>query len=147
MRVDKSQGFAFSRVPFPPLACPPISEYCRFVFQTDLLWAASPHASHCRVCPKHYYLPWALVSSPLSGIFESGINFIWNPWALIPNHHQRFFFLIFLPFLGPLPAAYGGSEARGRIGAIAAGLGQSHSNMGSESCLQPTPQLTAIPDP
>ena len=30
------------------------------------------------------------------------------------------------------PAAYGGSQARGRVGAIAAGLHHSHSNAGSE---------------
>ena len=41
------------------------------------------------------------------------------------------------------PAAYGGSQARGLIGAVAAGLHQSHSNAGSEPHLQPTPQLTA----
>ena len=55
-------------------------------------------------------------------------------------------FFIFMPFLGPLPAVYGGSQARGRIGAVAAGLRQSHSNAGSESHLQPTPQLTAVLD-
>ena len=44
------------------------------------------------------------------------------------------------------PAAYGGSQARGPIGAIATGLRQSHSNAGSEPRLQPTPQLTATPD-
>ena len=44
------------------------------------------------------------------------------------------------------PAAYGGSQARGPIGAVATGLRQSHSNAGSEPRLQPTPQLTATPD-
>ena len=44
------------------------------------------------------------------------------------------------------PAAYGGSQARGRIGPVATGLHQSHSNAGSEPRLQPTPQLTATPD-
>ena len=44
-------------------------------------------------------------------------------------------------------AAYGGSQARGPIGAIAAGLHHSHSNTGSEPHLQPTPQLTAMLDP
>ena len=43
------------------------------------------------------------------------------------------------------PAAYGSSQARGRIGAVAASLCQSHSNAGSEPRLQPTPQLTAMP--
>ena len=45
------------------------------------------------------------------------------------------------------PAAYGGSQARGPIGAVATSLRQSHSNVGSEPRLQPTPQLTAMPDP
>ena len=35
--------------------------------------------------------------------------------------------------------AHGGSQARGRIGAVAAGLRHSHSNAGSEPHLQPTP--------
>ena len=43
--------------------------------------------------------------------------------------------------------AFGGSYARGRIGAVAAGLHQSHSNKGSKPCLQPTPQLMAVLDP
>ena len=43
--------------------------------------------------------------------------------------------------------AYGESQARGLSGAVAAGLHQSHSNMGSELHLRPMPQLTAMPDP
>ena len=53
------------------------------------------------------------------------------------------FFLSFCYFFGPLPQ----HQARGRIGAIATGLRQSHSNAGSKPCLQPIPQLMAIPDP
>ena len=49
------------------------------------------------------------------------------------------FFLLFRITL----AAYGGSQARGQIGAVAAGLRQRHSNTGFEPRLQPTPQ----PDP
>ena len=44
-------------------------------------------------------------------------------------------------------SAYGGSQAMGRIGAVAAGLGHSHSIAGSEPLLRPTPQLMATPDP
>ena len=44
-------------------------------------------------------------------------------------------------------AAYGGSQARGRIGSVAAGLCHSHSNIGSRPSLKPKPRLTAIPDP
>ena len=41
------------------------------------------------------------------------------------------------------PMAYGSSQARGGIGAIAAGLCHSHSNKGSEPRVRPTPKLTA----
>ena len=44
-------------------------------------------------------------------------------------------------------AAHGGSQARGRIGAVAAGLHQSHSNARSKPSLRSTPQLMAMPDP
>ena len=54
-----------------------------------------------------------------------------------------FFFLSFRAVL----AAYGGSLARGQIKAAAAGLRQSHSNLGSEPYLQPTAQLRATLDP
>ena len=40
-----------------------------------------------------------------------------------------------------------GSQARGQIGAVAAALCHSHSNVGSELHLRPTPQLMATPDP
>ena len=43
--------------------------------------------------------------------------------------------------------AHGGSQARGLIGAVAAGLHHSHSNVGSEPGLRLTPQLMAMPDP
>ena len=65
------------------------------------------------------------------------------------NHSEPtkvFFFFFFLLFLWASPTAYGGSQARGPIGAVATGLRQSHSNVGSEPRLQPTPQLTATPD-
>ena len=55
-----------------------------------------------------------------------------------------FSFFCFLLFRAT-PAAYGGSQAKGPIGAIAASL--LHSHIGSESHLRPTPQLTAMPDP
>ena len=61
------------------------------------------------------------------------------------KYYISFLFLFFcLLFRAPL-MAYGGSLARGLIGA--AGLCHSHSNAGSDPRLQPTPQLTATPDP
>ena len=58
-----------------------------------------------------------------------------------------FFFLSFSLFFMAGPVAYGDSQARDQIGAVATGLRQSHSNAGSKARLQPTPQLTAMPDP
>ena len=45
------------------------------------------------------------------------------------------------------PAAYGSSQARGLIGAVAAGHSHSHSNAGSKQHLRPTPQFMAMLDP
>ena len=43
-----------------------------------------------------------------------------------------FFFWSFFAFSRATPLAYGGSQARGLIGAVATGLRQSHSNAGFE---------------
>ena len=53
-------------------------------------------------------------------------------------------FLIFFLFciFRAAPEAHGGSQARGQMRAVA----DSHSIMGSELHLLPTPQLTATPD-
>ena len=74
-------------------------------------------------------------------------------WLLKARSIKMIFFPLFLVFVFCLfafsrtaPAAYGGSQARGLIGAVATGLRQSHSNAGSEPSLQPTPKLTATPD-
>ena len=45
------------------------------------------------------------------------------------------------------PAAYGGSQAKDLIGAVATSLHHSHSNVGSELHLPPTPQLMATLEP
>ena len=65
------------------------------------------------------------------------------------NYVQNDLVLLFFFFclLRAAPAAHGGSQARGPIGAVAAGLHHSHSNAESEPHLQPTPQLMATPDP
>ena len=55
--------------------------------------------------------------------------------------------LITFFFFRATPVAYGSSQARGRIRAEPASLHHSHSSVGSEPLLQPTPLLTATPDP
>ena len=64
------------------------------------------------------------------------------------KRQMRIFF--FAPpsiFFRAAPVAFGGSQARVRIGAVAAGLRHNHSNSGSTLHLQSTPQLMALPDP
>ena len=62
-------------------------------------------------------------------------------------HRSLFLFLPFV-FLELHPQAFGGSQARDQVGAVAAGFRHNHSNMGSKLRLRPTPQqLTAMPDP
>ena len=56
------------------------------------------------------------------------------------------FIYLFLLYRAAL-VAYGGSQARAPIRAVAAGLLQSHRNVGSQPCLRPTPQLMSVPDP
>ena len=58
---------------------------------------------------------------------------------------ERFFFCLFA-ISWAAAAAYGSSQVRGQIRAVAASLRQSHSNTGSEPHLQPTPQFMATPD-
>ena len=57
------------------------------------------------------------------------------------------YYFLFFVFSRAAPATHGGSQARGLIRAVATGPGHSHSNVGSELRLQPTPQLTATLDP
>ena len=75
-----------------------------------------------------------------------------NPTSFAPPHEVTYGSLppplfFSLPLFKAVFAAYVSSQARGLIGAAAADLHHSHSNMGSEPHLRPTPQLTAMLDP
>ena len=63
------------------------------------------------------------------------------------SFYYLFIYFCLFFFSRAAPAAYDGSQARGLMGAVAAGLHHSHSNAGSEPHLWTTPQLTATPDP
>ena len=63
------------------------------------------------------------------------------------NYYYYYYYFCLFAISWAALAAYGGSQARGPIGAVSSGLRQSHSNEGSEPRLRPTPQLTATPDP
>ena len=58
-----------------------------------------------------------------------------------------FVFVFVFCLFRAIPAASGGSQVRGRIGAVASDLRQSYSNSGSELCLQPTLQQRWILNP
>ena len=60
-----------------------------------------------------------------------------------------FYFILFFVFcvFRAEPSAYGGSQDRDLIGAVAASLCHSYSNTGSRPRLWPTPQLMAMLDP
>ena len=74
--------------------------------------------------------------------------------TLIADHWRKnsrkiwiLFLFLFFGLFRAAPVAYGGSQARGLIKAVAASPHQSHSNARSEPHLQPTPQLTATLHP
>ena len=86
----------------------------------------------------------------LQRIKNGAVEFpLWISGNKSNNRKDAGFFCLFcvFAFSRATPEAYEGSQARGRIGTVATGLHHSHSNMGSEPCLQATPQLTATPDP
>ena len=63
------------------------------------------------------------------------------------NHLFFFLSIFFFCLFRAAPIVYGDSQARGHIGAVAAGLHHRRSNARSKPGLQPTPQLTAMPNP
>ena len=63
--------------------------------------------------------------------------FLNNIYAYMFHSLLMFFLFVCFAFFRPTPAAYGGSQARGQIRATAR----------QDVRLQPTPQLTATPDP
>ena len=64
-----------------------------------------------------------------------------------PYFYFIYLFFCLFAFSRATPVAYGDSQARGLIRAVATGLCQSHNNVGSAPHLRPTPQLMAMPDP
>ena len=76
------------------------------------------------------------------------VSYYWNSTNFLPKRYSFLFFVTF--FLCVLfraaSMAYGSSQTRGQIGAAAAGLHHSHSNVGLKLHLRPTPQFSVTPD-
>ena len=106
-----------------------------YMFYSDSL-SLFPDISN--VCLFSFFFSLSLISGLLFVIY----------FALDSVYSSCFFFVcLFFCLFRDAPAAHGVSQARGLIRAVAAGLCQSHSNTASKLHLQPTPQLTATPDP
>ena len=65
-------------------------------------------------------------------VLQSITNPVEYPNISVPKIRVSLTFFFFLSFFRAAPVACGGSHARGPIGAVATGLGQSHSNRGSD---------------
>ena len=109
--------------------------------------------SFCLFWFPHHHDFCSHITSVYSGSLLYPVALLWaanQTWflQLILDSSYIFLSLFFFSFFfRASPVAYGNSQARGQIGAAAAGLHYSHSNMTSKPCLQPATQLTAIPDP
>ena len=96
-----------------------------------------------------------LTVSPREGIFSSFQRQVYKSNRKIKPTQFSLVFrtkclkLLFFFLFRATPTAYGGSQARGEIRAIASGLchSHSHSNIRSELHLRPTLQFLAMPDP
>ena len=138
-------------VPHPP---PPVPlEPGTVEMKRSILWEAKLHGGPGTKPPNNKSC-FDRKSSAALGPEPQPILFC--PGVIKARHHREVFccflfvclgFFVFLPFLWATPTAYGGSQVRGLIRAAATDLHQSHSNVGSEPYLQPTPQLTATPHP
>ena len=72
---------------------------------------------------KHFNLEYVYILQSIKSIKSCCIS--------VSNLNSFYFYFIFLLFRAA-PVAYGGSQARGQIGAIAASLCHGRSNVGSE---------------
>ena len=82
----------------------------------------------------------------LCAVELSWLKLCWEFLLLHSSKILAYNFLFYCLFRAA-PAAYGSSQARGQIGAVAIDLRHSHSNARSEPHLQPTWKLTAMLDP
>ena len=92
-----------------------------------------PKLQH-KLLPAWDWLPWVRrppLAQVSNGLGPCGLWTEQSHWEELGNNNSFFLFCLFRA----APAAYGGSQARGRIGAVAAGLHHSQSNTGSKLLL------------
>ena len=118
-----------------------ISMFIIYTFECDFLVRS---LLSCLLCHIFSYLqpPFLSISCSPDLLLEPRF-----PGRILFILYIYLFIFCLFAFSRATPVAYGGSQARGQIGAVADGLHHSHSHVGSEPRLGPTPQLTATPDP
>ena len=93
-------------------------------------------------CPSNCH--WCPVASILFSLTFLSAFYEFTSFCIFSIYIFNFFFFV---FSRAVPAAHGGSQARGLIGAVVTSLHHSHSNTRPELHLWPTLQLTAMLDP
>ena len=137
------QYFALSLLPLSSkYFSPPLPSFCL----SNLKFYSSLHSFK-----KVFILYWTIVDLQCwvsfrctAKWFSYTYTYIHSFQILFPYSLLLLLLLLFCLFRVS-PMAYGGSQARGRVRAVAASLCQSHGNAKSEPRLWPTPQLTAMP--
>ena len=132
-------------------------------------WLTHPSLEYCK-CVLHFFPTWIiaveksddnLIVLEVTWLLLLGasnftiiLSFCWWFWVEILKGYalslcgfKYYFYLFIFCILRAAPEAYGGSQDRGLIRAVAASLRQSHRHVGSKLRLRPTAQLTATPDP
>ena len=116
---------------------------------TNNLSLGTPHQPIWTFLPNHSLPPFIAMRSALwSHCYLFLLPLLYCPQGFLHKlslSNPILFF--FLSFPRATPVAYEGSQARGLIEAVAAGLRQSYSNTRFKPRLQPTPQFTATLDP
>ena len=96
----------------------------------------------------HCQLSWQSGIAPISQMGGGrGMERQRTPALKLHTWNNGYFIYFILLLFRAVPATYGDSQARRLIRDVPAGLHHSHTNSGSEPHLQPTPELTATPDP
>ena len=96
-------------------------------------WMFNVFCQHSVDVPCEMFYRWMVLVDVFVGEGEHHVSLLCQLYPL-------FFFFFFWSFVfRATPVAYGGFQARGLIGAVAAGLHQCQSNARSEPHLQPTP--------
>ena len=109
----------------------------------DLFFSFQLHELQVSHFAAHYNAYFLFIENCKTLMDSSGVSRL---TTRNPHCFFGFCFFFFFCLFRAAPAAYGSTQARGQIGVVAAGLPHSHSNLGSELRLRPTPQLTATLD-